>query len=64
MSDKHLIGIVGGVGPYAGLDLAEKIFDQTDARSDQEHLPVALLSILGEIEDRTAFILGNSKMSF
>ena len=40
-----LIGIVGGVGPYAGLDLAAKVFAQTRARRDQEHLPLALLSL-------------------
>jgi len=63
MNNKQLIGIVGGVGPYAGLDLARKIFDQTDARSDQEHLPVALLSVPEKIEDRTAFILGKTKIN-
>jgi aspartate racemase len=53
-----LIGIVGGVGPYAGLDLAAKVFDQTAARRDQEHLPVALLSVPHTIADRTAYLLG------
>ena len=53
-----MIGIVGGVGPYAGLDLARKIFDQTVASRDQEHLPVTLLSAPGEISDRTEFLLG------
>ena len=60
MSDEQMIGIVGGVGPYAGLDLAEKIFDQTLASTDQEHLPIALLSVPGEIEDRSQFILGKT----
>ena len=27
-----MIGIVGGMGPYAGLDLARKIFDLTQAK--------------------------------
>jgi len=53
-----VIGIVGGVGPYAGLDLAQKIFDQTKATCDQEHLPVAVLSAPHRIADRTAFLLG------
>ncbi|HEY5615808.1 MAG TPA: aspartate racemase, partial [Bacteroidota bacterium] len=39
MQKKHIIGVVGGVGPYAGLDLVKKIFDQTTASIDQEHLP-------------------------
>ena len=29
MNDHSIIGVVGGVGPYAGLDLTQKIFDQT-----------------------------------
>ncbi|KPK50057.1 MAG: aspartate racemase [Planctomycetes bacterium SM23_25] len=57
----RMIGVVGGVGPHAGLDLARKIFDQTRAGSDQEHLPVALLSRPEEIADRTEFLLGRVK---
>ena len=30
------VGVVGGVGPYAGLDLMRKLFDLTEARRDQE----------------------------
>ena len=56
-----MIGIVGGVGPYAGLDLARKVFDNTIARSDQEHLPLVLLSEPGSIPDRTAFLLGEER---
>jgi len=57
MNNEKVIGIVGGVGPYAGLDLVGKIFDQTIANMDQEHLSVALISIPKEIEDRTLFLL-------
>lgn len=57
----NVIGVVGGVGPYAGLDLLKKIFDQTDASRDQEHLPVSLLSYPNIIPDRTQFLLGNVK---
>ncbi len=53
-----MIGIVGGVGPYAGLDLARKVFDHTLAGSDQEHLPLILLSLPATIPDRTAYLLG------
>ena len=51
------IGIVGGVGPYAGLDLAKKIFDNTEARHDQEHLDVLLLNSPRLIDDRSAYLL-------
>jgi len=63
MNNKKMIGIVGGVGPYAGLDLTRKIFDQTTANNDQEHLPVALLSIPQQIEDRTSFLLGKTNIN-
>ena len=56
MSDEGIIGIVGGVGPYAGLDLARKILNETKAKRDQDHLSIALLSFPEEIEDRTSFL--------
>lgn len=54
------IGVLGGVGPYAGLDLMRKIFDQTEAHCDQEHLSVIQFSLSGEIIDRTRFLLGET----
>ena len=54
------IGIIGGVGPFAGIDLMEKILIQTDAKSDQEHIPIVLHSFRHQIPDRTAFLLGQS----
>ncbi|MBM4161976.1 MAG: aspartate/glutamate racemase family protein [Ignavibacteria bacterium] len=60
MSTKKIIGVVGGVGPQAGLDLVQKILDQTIATSDQEHLPLILTSYPDQIADRTAFITGKS----
>ncbi len=60
MNKEKTIGIVGGVGPYAGIDLAGKIFDQTIAKSDQEHLSVILLSFPKDIEERTLFLLGKT----
>jgi aspartate racemase len=53
-----MIGVVGGLGPYAGLDLVRKVFDATPARRDQDHLPVALISVPHRVADRTAFLLG------
>lgn len=54
------IGVVGGVGPQAGFDLCQKIAASTRAARDQEHLPLALLSLPAAIPDRTAFLLGAS----
>jgi aspartate racemase len=58
-----MIGIVGGVGPYAGLDLARKIFDETIASADADHLPLALLSVPERIADRTEFLLGKTDVN-
>lgn len=54
---REAIGIVGGMGPAAGLDLFDKVIQATDARSDQEHLPVVMVSHPADIPDRTAFLL-------
>ncbi len=53
----NTIGVVGGGGPYAGLDLVKKIFDNTAATYDQEHLDVLLVNSPRLIDDRTAYIL-------
>jgi aspartate racemase len=58
--NKKMIGIVGGMGPYAGIDLVQKIFDETDAKTDQDHVPVSMISIPHSIGDRTKFLLDNS----
>lgn len=58
-----VIGIISGMGPYAGLDLVKKIFDQTEATKDQEHLPVALLSYPDRIIDRSTFLFGNTDIN-
>jgi aspartate racemase len=52
------IGIVGGVGTFAGIDLYRKIYQHTGARTDQDHLPVVLISVPEKVLDRTMFLLG------
>lgn len=58
-----MIGVVAGVGPYAGLDLLGKILSQTAAGKDQDHLAVASLSQPEAIADRTAFLLGETAVN-
>ncbi|MEN8228480.1 MAG: amino acid racemase [Bacteroidota bacterium] len=53
-----MIGIVGGVGPYAGLDLLKKVFDNTHAACDQDHVDALLFSLPGGIMDRTEYLEG------
>lgn len=60
MGQAGVIGVVGGVGPHAGLDLGKKVLEQTRAATDQEHLNMVLLSWPRHVPDRTAFLLGRS----
>lgn len=58
-----MIGIVGGVGPLAGVDIVKKIIEETNARRDQDHLPVLLSSQAHRIKDRTAYLLGKEPIN-
>lgn len=53
-----VIGILGGMGPQATIDLYQKIINNTPATKDQEHLQVLIWSD-PTIPDRTAAILGD-----
>lgn len=50
------IGILGGMGPQATIDLYQKILDSTTASKDQEHIPTLIWSNPG-IPDRNLAIL-------
>jgi aspartate racemase len=52
-----LIGVIGGVGPYAGLDFMQKIMNNTRAEKDQDHLDCVLVSCPSLIPDRTEYLL-------
>jgi aspartate racemase len=54
---RKVIGVVGGVGPYAGLDLNQRIFANTRIAREQDHLQVFLLSCPSLIADRTEYLL-------
>jgi len=51
-----MIGLVGGMGPYAGLDLLKKVYDNVEAGSDQDYPDVALISTSRLIPDRSQYI--------
>ena len=57
MASFRKIGIVGGVGPYAGILLNKMIFDESRADCDRDYPEVYLLSASGRISDRTEYIL-------
>jgi aspartate racemase len=58
-----LIGILGGMGPQAGLDLAEKLITLTRTEGDQDHIPFILFSLPEMVSDRTAFLLGQNEIN-
>ncbi len=66
-----VIGVLGGLGPWATLDLFEKILRLTPARRDQDHLRVIIdnnprvpdrgPAILGEGEDPTPALVAGAR---
>ena len=54
-----LLGILGGLGPYASAYFYELITTHTKAERDQDHINI-ILSSRASTPDRTDFILGNS----
>lgn len=60
-ADPGVIGVVAGVGPWAGLDLQRKILAQTVAATDQAYPTVLAVSQPQAIADRTAFLLGETE---
>lgn len=58
-----MIGIVGGMGPLAGLDVFKKIIEETPGNRDQDHPSVLLFSLPSRVPDRTEFLLGREKIN-
>jgi aspartate racemase len=56
----RMIGILGGMGPEATLDLYRHILSLTPATKDQDHIPVLIYSN-PKIPDRTAAIAGKGE---
>lgn len=54
------IGIIGGLGPLATVDLFNKIVSFTDADKDQDHIPILIYNNPG-IPDRTKAIFYGGK---
>ena len=59
MEKAKTLGILGGLGPMAGVYFYEKVTALTKASCDQEHINV-ILAGLADTPDRTDFILGKS----
>ena len=56
-----LVGVIGGIGPFAGLDFMRNIFNNTRAVKDQEHLDCVLVSCPSIIPDRTEFLFSTTE---
>lgn len=59
MSERALVGVVGGVGPLATAYFLNKVVRLTVASRDQDHLDMVVFDHAA-IPDRTAFVLGTS----
>jgi len=57
---KKTIGIIGGMGPLATVELFRRIVQSTPAKEDQDHLRI-IIDNNPEIPDRTAAILGEGE---
>lgn len=61
MSQKDkTLGVIGGLGPIATAHFMELVINMTDAKYDQQHLPMIVYN-MPYIPDRTAYILDNTK---
>jgi len=56
----RIVGILGGMGPQATIDLYQKVLNLTPASKDQDHLQVLIWSD-PHIPDRTAAIFGGGE---
>lgn len=63
LEEENVIGIVGGMGPKAGLALFDSILCHTRAVTDQQHLSAILMSFPAHIVDRTSFLEGASHVN-
>lgn len=57
---QETLGVIGGLGPIATAHFMELVINMTDARTDQQHLPMIVYN-MPYIPDRTAYILDNSR---
>lgn len=60
MTDRKILGVIGGLGPIATAHFMELVINMTDVQTDQEHLPMIVYN-MPFIPDRTAYILDNTK---
>lgn len=62
-TEDKVIGVVGGMGPQAGVELVNQIVLNTGAIQDQDHISTILMSFPKYISDRTAFLEGKTTIN-
>ncbi|MEH2920058.1 aspartate/glutamate racemase family protein [Samsonia erythrinae] len=55
-----LIGVLGGMGPLATVDLLHKIVEETPASRDQDHVPVVVWNV-PQVPDRQQALAGTGE---
>ena len=63
MSHKKTLGIIGGMGPAATIDIFTKIVKLTEAKNDQDHIEIIIHNNT-KIPDRTKALLEGETSSF
>lgn len=59
----RMLGVLGGMGPRATIDFIEKIYRNTPAERDQDHIDM-IVSSSASIPDRTEAIIGDGEDPF
>jgi aspartate racemase len=57
---RSIVGIIGGLGPAATVDIFDKIVKHTPANRDQDHIKI-IIENNPQIPDRTAALYGNGE---
>ncbi|MEA1876179.1 MAG: amino acid racemase [Bacteroidota bacterium] len=63
VNKEKIIGLIGGIGPAAGINLVGKLVAASKAEKDQDHISWILMNMPGEIVDRTDFLLGKTDIN-
>jgi aspartate racemase len=63
MNGNYTIGLIGGVGPWAGLDVHRKILEESSYSTEQDCVSVVHVSFPGKYTDRTDYLLGKTKVN-
>ena len=56
----RLVGILGGMGPLATVELMKRVIENTEAKRDQDHVPMFVANV-PQIPDRTEYLRGSGE---